>query len=195
MSVFEFVLVSFAIIMGLGVSEVLAGWADQIRARQRLRPFFLQLGSSAFVLYLSLQYLWMLWLGRNVDWTFPLFLGVAGPGLALALAARVSKVDTSIDAPPVREQYFGNSPAVYSLLMLFPVLILLMSFLSGLREVVPDPPDLVAVSAVRLLMLAVYVCLALSKNERVHALGLVVLWLGAVGFMTRLGPRLAEGAP
>ena len=60
MSAFEFVLVSFAILLGLGISAILAGWGDQVRARHRLRFYPLQIASSAFILYFSLQYLWML---------------------------------------------------------------------------------------------------------------------------------------
>jgi len=194
MSTFEFVLVSFAIIVGLGVSEVLAGWADQIRARHRLQGFPLQIVSSAFVLYMSLQYLWLLWLGRHVEWTFPLYLGVAGPALALTLAARVSRADTSRDAPSVRDQYFQASPAVYSLLAIFPFLITLLSFVSGFRDVIPNPPNLVAVSIVRLAVLLVYASMALSKSERFHWLGIALIWLAAIGFLTRMGARLAAGA-
>ena len=111
MSAFEFILVVFAIIVGLSMSEVLAGWADQLKARDRLRPYPLQIVSSAFVLYLSIQYLWLLWLGRDIEWTFPRLLALACPGLVLALAARVSKADTTSNALSLREQYFQNSPA------------------------------------------------------------------------------------
>lgn len=194
MSTFEFVLVPFAIIVSLGVSEVLAGWADQIRARHRLQIFSLQIVTSAFVLYLSLQYLWLLWLGRHLEWTFPLYLGVAGPVLALTLAARVSRADTSKDAPSIRDQYFQASPAVYSLLAIFPLLITLLSLFSGFREVIPNPPNLVAVSVVRLALLALYAAMAWSKSERFHWLGMTMLWLVAIGFLTRFGARLAAGA-
>ena len=194
MSAFEFVIVAFAIILGLGVSEVLSGWADQIRARDRVRPYPLQLASSGFVLYLSIQYLFLLWHGRGIEWTFARFLAIAGPALALALAARVSKVDTAPDARSIREQYFHNSPAVYGLLAVFPALVILMSLFSDLRGMIPNPPNLVAVSIVRVGLLLIYFGLARSKSERFHWIGLCLMWLTAIGFVVRLGPNLT-GAP
>ena len=195
MSAFEFVLISFAIIVGLGVSEVLAGWADQIRARARLRPYPLQLLSSAFILYLSIQYLWLMWGGRVIEWTFPRFLAVTGPVLALALAARVCRMDTSPGASPFRDQYFRVSPAIYTLLAAFPLFITAMSLFSDLREMVPDPPNLLLVTVVRLSVLGLYIALALSRSERFHKVGIGLLWLTAIGFLVRMGQRLEASAP
>jgi hypothetical protein len=188
MSAFEFVLIFFAIIIGLGVSETIAGWADQIRARRRVRPYPLQLISTAFVLYLSIQYLWIMWIARDIEWTFPRFLGAASVALVLAIAARVGKMDTAREALPFRDQYFQNSPAVYSLLALFPILILLISLTSELRAAIPDPPNLLVVSLTRIGLAALYCGLALSKSERFHWVAIGLLWLAAIGFLIRLGP-------
>jgi hypothetical protein len=190
MSTFEFVLVSFAIIIGLGISEILAGWGEQIRARHRKDIYPLQLVSSALILLLSMQYLWGLWVTRDIAWTFPLFLLVSVPGLSFALAAHASKVDTSVDAPPVRAQYFSNSRPVYLLLAMFPIVILTLSFVSSARQAVIDPPNLLTVSLIRLLVFALLVSLAWSKSERVHWVGLGGFFLVATGFMIRLVFRL-----
>ena len=61
MSSFEFILVSIAIVVGLGISEILAGWGRQIRYHREVRPYPLQLVASTYVLALSLRYLWTLW--------------------------------------------------------------------------------------------------------------------------------------
>ena len=106
MSVFEFVLVSFAIVVGFGISEVLAGWGQQIRVRHRLAAMPLQIAASALILFLQLRYLWGLWLTQGVEWTFALYLLVAAPAFALAICAHLVRVDTRESAPPVREQYF-----------------------------------------------------------------------------------------
>jgi hypothetical protein len=193
MSAFEFILVFFAIIVGLGVSETIAGWADQIRARGRICPYPLQLLSSAFVLYLSIQYLWMTWVVRDIEWTFPRFLGAASVALVLAIAARVGKMDTASKALPFRDQYFQNSPAVYSLLLCFPLLILLISVSSDLGFAIPDPPNLVLISLARIGIAALYCGLALSKSERFHWVALGLIWLAAIGFLIRLGPGKIGG--
>ena len=146
------------------------------------------------MLYLSVQYLWLMWLGRDIEWTFPRLLAAAGPAVALALAARVSKVDTAADAPPPREQYFIASPAMYGLLAVFPLLITLTSFLSELRDMIPDPPNLLAVTLVRGFLFLVYMGLAVSTNERIHWLGLFLMWIAAFGFIARLGLSLSGAA-
>jgi len=191
MSAFEFVLVSFAIVIGFGISEILDGWGGQIRARHRRRPYPLQIASSAYILWLSLQYLWILWIGRDVEWTFLLYIATATPALAIALAAHIIKIDTSIDAAPACDQYFHNSRPAYAVLALFPLIAFLMSLVSDLRSAVPNMPNLVAVSTVRLAVFGLFVSLAWSKSERFHWIGLFLVWLVALGFVLRLAFRLA----
>lgn len=190
MSTFEFVLVSFAILLGFGISEILAGWGAQLRARRRLAPYPLQIASSAFILYFHLQYLWMMWLARDIEWTFPVYLGMAAPALAMSLAGQAMKIDTSVDALPVRDQYFQNSRVAYSLLATFPALALLGSFFTNRGDILPDPPNLFIVSTVRVMVLAVWASMAWSKSERLHWIGLGIVWLTAAGFIARLGFRL-----
>ncbi len=190
MSAFEFVLVALAILIGFGISAILEGLGDLIRTRRRVRPYPLQLAASAYVLWFSLQYLWILWLGRELEaWNFLLYLGLAVPALSIALAAHILKTDTSPGAPSARDQYFENSGPAYLTLALFPLSALGMSF-TGLRDMVPDPPNLVAVSIVRLGIAGLFVFMAWSKSERVHWVGLGVVWLFAVGFVLRLATRL-----
>ncbi|MBW2496064.1 MAG: hypothetical protein JRF61_02220 [Deltaproteobacteria bacterium] len=79
MSPFDFVLIPFAIIVGLAISEILEGWGRQIRVRYRRDPDPLQIASSALILFFSLQLLWGLWLVRDFEWTYPLFLSSSLP--------------------------------------------------------------------------------------------------------------------
>jgi hypothetical protein len=194
MSAFEFVLVALAIILGFGISEILAGWGGQLRVRHRLKPYPLQLASSAFILWLSLQYLWGLWVAQGIEWTFPVYLLVSAPALALALAAHVTRVDTAPDAPSVREQYFQNSRPVYTLIAAFPVFILAMSLIPSFREGVPDPPNLLLITLIRLGVFSLMVSLAWSRSERYHWVALGALWLTAIGMLSRLVFRLVEQA-
>ena len=194
MSTFEFVLVPFAIIVAFGISEILAGWGDQIRARDRLTLYPLQLTSTAFMLFFSLLYLWGLWLTREVEWSFPLFLLVSGPAFVVALAAHVSKIDTTVGSPAIREQYFRNSRPVYALLAMFPGFVIVMSFVSTIRETVSDPPNFAVITAFRFAVLALMLSLAWSKSEKYHWGALGVLWITAVLLMVRLIFRLGGSA-
>ena len=187
MSTFEFVLIPLAIILGFAVSEVLKGWGQQVRSRHRRSSHLVQIASSAFILFFCMIYLWALWFLRDVAWSFPLFFLITLPGFAAALAAHISRVDTSTEAAPVLKQYFQNSRPVYSLLALFPISIITVSFIPGVREQVPDLPSLLTVTLLRLTLLGLILSLAWSKSLRYHAAALCLLWLVLIGLLVRIG--------
>jgi hypothetical protein len=192
MSGFEFVLVLFAIIIGLGISSILTGWSEQIRARHRMDTYPLQIALSAFLLFFSLTYLWSLWTFSVVAWTFPLYLLVAAPALILALAAYITRVDTSVDSPTARVQYFRNSGPTFLLLALVPVALVAISMAPALRESVPDPPNLVLITLIRVTMILGIASLAWFKSERIHWIGLGLLFLIVVGLSVRITVRVIE---
>jgi hypothetical protein len=186
MSPIEFVLIPYAIILGLAMTEVLAGWGKQIRHRHRFVPDPLQIMSSGVILFLGLQMLWSFWIVREVVWTYPLFLFLSLPCLAVALAAHTSRIDTSVDALPAREQYFQNSRPIYLLLATLPVVVITISFVPGLRDQLPDPPNHLLITLARLLVLGTCIALALSKSPRFHGFALGVFWLAALSLAARL---------
>ncbi len=185
MSELEFVLVPFGIIIGFGISEVLGGWGQQIRTRHRHNLHPLQIASSATILLLCLVYLWAMWGLRGIVWTFPIYLLVAMPALALALAAHIARIDTSIDSPPVLEQYFENSRPVYLLLTVIPAFAIAINVTTEVNGLL-NPPNELSLWLVRLTVLALIASLAWSKNPRYHAAALGTLWLAMIGMTGRL---------
>ena len=184
MSALEFVLVPFGIIVGFGISEVLGGWGQQIRTRHRHNLHPLQIASSATILLLCLVYLWAMWGLRGIVWSFPIYLLVAMPALALALAAHIARIDTSIDSPPVLEQYFENSRPVYLLLTVMPAFAIAINVTSEVTTL--NPPNVLSLTLVRLTILALIASLAWSKNPRYHGAALGTLWLAMIGVTGRL---------
>jgi hypothetical protein len=77
MSGFEFVLVLYAIISGLGISDILSGWGEQVRARHRISPYPLQIALSFLLMYFGISILWSLWTFRGINWTFSLYITFA----------------------------------------------------------------------------------------------------------------------
>jgi hypothetical protein len=192
-SSFEFVLVLFSIIVGLGISVILSGWAQQLRARNRLTLYPLQVALSAAILFFSLTYLWGLWTFRTAEWTFPLYILVAAPGLALALAAHLGMVDTSPEAPTVREQYFISSGPIFTLLAALPIIIAAISFTS-LREQVPNPANLPLITGFRVVLSLGLLLLARSRNERLHWVGISIFVAVILTLSARFTIRLISGA-
>ena len=132
MSGFEFVLVLYAIIIGLGISDILTGWGEQIRARHRMSAYPLQIVLSFLLLYFGISFLWSLWTYRNTDWIFSLYTTMACIPLTISLASRIIRVDTSTDASPAKDQYFRISRPVFLLLALIPAMIMLLPFTTNL---------------------------------------------------------------
>ena len=192
MSGFEFVLVLFAIIVGLGISSILTGWSEQIRARHRMAPYPLQIALSALLMFFSLTYLWSLWTFSAVDWTFPLYLLVAAPALILSLAAHITRIDTSVDSPSARVQYFQNSGPAFLLLALIPLALIAFSFVPMLRGSVPNPPNLALITLLRVTIMLGSASLAWSKSARVHWVGVGLYFLVIVGLSIRITVRLIE---
>lgn len=190
MSTLELVLVPLGIIVGFGISEILRGWGEQIRSRRHaIDP--LQIAASALILFLCLTYLWGTWLLRGLDWTFPLYLAVAAPALALSLAAHVARVDCAKGAPSPGEQYLQSHRPIYLLLTVMPLTAIGLSLVTEVRSQLDDPPDLVGVTLMRIGVVALLVALGLSDSRRFHTLALATAWLVLVGVVLRVVFRLA----
>ena len=178
MSEFEFVQVTFAIILGLGVTEILRGLGEQVRARHCLRLYPLHLVASCVILMAILIGLWGLWFVKDVQWTFPQFLLQAAPTIALALAAHVIRADCSTSADSLRDQYFRNAGPAFLLLASVPLLTIVIT-LTRLDLRPDDATNLAVITAVRLFLAALGASMAFIKRPAYHwsALGLIGVFM------------------
>ena len=178
MSEFEFVQVTFAIILGLGVTEILRGLGEQIRARHYLRLYPLHVVASCIILMAIMIGLWGLWFVKGVLWTFPQFLLQATPTIALALAAHVIRADCSVAADSLCEQYFRNSGPAFPLLASVPLLTIVITF-TRLDARPDDATNLAVITAVRLLLAALGASMVFIKRPAFQwsALGLIGVFM------------------
>ena len=198
MSGFEFVLVLYAILAGLGISDILSGWGEQVRARHRFSAYPLQIALSFLLIYFGISFLWSLWTFRGLHWTFLLYVTIAIIPIIISLASRIVRVDTSIEAPSARDQYFLVARPVFILLSCIPVLIMLLSFTTAIREYVPNRPE-----AMELVLLTIYrisisvglLYVAWSKKASVHWIGIGALFLTILLLGIRLTIREIDGVP
>lgn len=193
MSGFEFVLVLYAVIIGSATSEIITGFADQIKARHRLAPYPSQIILAMLLLYSSIAYLWALWTFRNIDWSFQLYLLLLLFPLIMALCSRFMNIDISVGALPTKDQYFSNAGPTYIALALIPALVVLTSFTS-MRESVENPLDLTYITPIRVLAMLGMLFLAWSKNETVHRIGVIALFVFIVMVSSRLSVDTIGGA-
>ena len=178
MSTFEFVLIAIAIVVGFGISEILAGWGRQLRLRNEMDLCPLQLVASAYILALSLRYMWLQWALRSADWDYAGYLLTAAPAVVLALAAQVTKVDLAREGRGTAEsQYFESRRPLYALVALF----YLSVFLRGTYMPIQGDPWRFFV-AISLLVFVVCGWLALSETKAHHWIGLSLLWVAQLAF-------------
>lgn len=197
MSGFEFVLVLYAIISGLGISDILSGWGEQVRERHRMSAYPLQLALSFFLMYFGISYLWGLWTFRDAEWTFLLYITMAIFPLLISLASRIIRVDTSIGAPAAKDQYFQVARPVFLILSCIPILIMFLGFATDLREVMPNPPEgmqLLQLTIFRVFLFVGMLYVAWSKKVSVHWIGACVIFLTAILLSMRLTVRSIDGA-
>jgi len=198
MSGFEFVLVLYAIISGLGISDILSGWGEQVRARHRISPYPLQIALSFLLMYFGISILWSFWTFRDINWTFSLYIAFAIIPLIISLASRIIRVDTSVGSLPPRDQYFLVAPPVFILMSCVPLVILLLSHLPSLREQVPDRPEgreLVLLTIYRGSISVGLLYVAWSKRVSVHWIGVGAMFLTVVLLSIRLTIREIGGVP
>jgi hypothetical protein len=169
-NVFEFLLVIVSIVLGLGITELLAGLVRILRGELvagRLHALWMFV-----ILQLQVQLAWGLWgLRSKVEWQYPEFLLLLLAPVLLYLAAAVifPGVETAerLDAHLIRRRR--------------PLFLLLTGYLivAALFSWVLFDEDLTLTAAIiRLPAIAILATLAITERPRVHlVLGLVVLAL------------------
>ena len=117
MSLFEFLMILLSIIIGLGISELLTGFASVLRAGR-----VSQLTIAHWALFLTLflvllQVFWESWsLSSLTRWTFPaMVMMLLTPVLLHLVAHMIFPESTDID---LSAYYFSKSRTIYILLVL-----------------------------------------------------------------------------
>ena len=172
MTHFEFLAVFISIVLALGVSDVLSGWGEQIRFRDRVRPYWLHTVWGVLYLLASIQAWWGLWRFQGItDWTFIDNLILILPYLLLALIAYVLTPSSSKDQTDVRSYYYKNAPWIFGLGAVF-----VASLIVNTRNAL-GTPLLDMTNVVRVLAIILMVALATVKNERFHIAAVILAYL------------------
>lgn len=154
-----------AIILGLGLTDILRSLGEQFRARDEIEVAWLQVGASCLLLVIILSYLWGFWLASDVTWTLPLFLLQTASAIALALSAQFLKVNLS-STKSLEAQYFDNGTATYIVWAMGPVFSLLFAIAAGIAG---------AIDFSRIVPATLLISLGLIKNRTYHAVVLISL--------------------
>ena len=61
MGLFEFLMVLVSVVIGLGITEILTGWANLLRARDEIRFYWIHVLFQLGVFFALLQQWWEFW--------------------------------------------------------------------------------------------------------------------------------------
>jgi hypothetical protein len=166
MSLFEYVAVIVAVIIGLGVTQILQGVGGLLEARTRVRLYWVHLVFTGIILVGHLQFWWLFWSSRQVEaWSFFPFLFLLIQPVILYLISTLCFPDFSgtgkID---LKEFYYRNHRWFFGLLALLMLLIILRDVL--FRSV----PLISQGNAVTGCVLLIGLAGAISRKPWIHAI-------------------------
>lgn len=183
MSAFEYIMVVVAIIIGLGITQLLSGVASLIQHRDTVRIYWVHL-VWVFAVFLFQVELWWGWWGlRHIaEWQyiqyFRLFLTPIVLYVLSVLAVPRVTGDRQID---LHDYYYNNNRWFFGVFALYPVSLFLSESLFG------DQSVLSWQNAVRLVSFLLFISCAWLRNRVFHA---VVAILLLVMFAGLIAPRL-----
>ncbi len=165
MDLFELLIVLDSIIIGLGLSEVLTGVGQLLRARGSVRVSGIHGLVVGLILLVLLQHWWDAWGLRGIaEWTFPaLLLFVSGPILLFLLGYLA--FPQSVAEWDLEQYYYRHAPLLWGLGALYLLTTILF------RPVVLDVPLLSQKTLLRTGALVLCLSLAVSGKRSFHRIG------------------------
>lgn len=175
MTPFEYLAVLISIVLGLGVTELLAGVQRLAHARHRVRFHWLPLTWTGLVFVALVQWWWAAFgLRGRAEWNFFSFLLILlVPVLLYLAAALVLPPEQKEGRYDLRAHYFG----IHRLLFLVIAAATLLEMVRAVRAADPQAARLNFAGTVLL------GSLALVRNPRYHALGTALAALLLIGFV------------
>ncbi|HEY4113914.1 MAG TPA: hypothetical protein VGM17_07610 [Rhizomicrobium sp.] len=116
MNAFDYLSVLISIVLGLGITQLLTGFAGLVRARKRIRMYWPVPVQIAVVFLIAVVVWWSMFGLREVRvWTFGLFLVVLGQAVAAYLMAAFITPDAAgTEHLILRELYFREARWFFS---------------------------------------------------------------------------------
>lgn len=163
MGVFEFLMVLASVVIGLGITEILGGWANLLRARKSTRLYWVHLLLQIGVFLALLQQWWELWDLKSLDeLSFFAVLTTLAPLILLFLIAHLLFPPRS-ETADLETYYYEQAPFLWGLV----VLIALVGTL--IPPLVFGYPILHPANLSGLVVIGLALLLALSGSRRIHA--------------------------
>ncbi len=182
MTRFEFLMMIAAVVVAVGMTEIVGGWGRMMRTRAVVKADWLHLGWSIFILVVLIQY----WIGMwaynqlQIDYMGQIFFLII-PTLFGVLAAFAITPDVPmVGELDVREYYWAKRTAVFLPLAAFA----LLSYVADLVIVGVDKIgfDLLLINVVGMVLL---ILLTITKRLWFHVVVLGCVTANTVAFLLK----------
>lgn len=187
MDAFGYVSVIFSVVIGLGLSHLLTGLTELVKARERVRFYWVHLVWVALTFVGHVFLWWTMWNLRQLRvWNFFsfLFLLLAPVIMFVAAAFLMPKVEPGARLD-LREYFYENRTAFFGANAAF---VALMSAVNWVVAGRPSPP---AVSAVFALWFVLLCAAAAVRSAVYHSVIAVLFALLFLAFVLSFGQQLA----
>lgn len=163
MDAFNFLSVMVSVVVGLGLTQLLAGIGNFVQVRRRVDFYWLHTAWMVLLIFLHLQVWWSFWATRVVaDWNYAMFVYVlVGPG-ALVVASHILVPELLEGRIDVRRHYFDTAPVFFGILTVAAVWAIFIEPITGVRRL------LIPLRIVQVLGAGIFIACALSRNRRLH---------------------------
>jgi hypothetical protein len=159
---FEFLMILVSVVIGLGLTEILTGWANLLRARDEIRFYWVHVLFQCGVFFALLQQWWEFWEMEGLgEISFLAVLALLATPILLFLIAHLL-FPINAQGADLEGYYFRQSSLLWALVVLGTIE---GTFLEPLLFGYPvfHPANLSGIP-----MVALCLFLATSKNRRVH---------------------------
>jgi len=163
MGLFEFLMVLVSVVIGLGITEILTGWANLLRDRDKVRFYWIHVLFQLGVFFALLQQWWEFWDMEGMgEISFFAVVAVLVDPIILFLIAHLL-FPTRAEGAELEEYYYRQSPLLWGLVI--------AGTLEGtfVQPVVFGNPVLHPTNLSGIPMVVFCLILVFSKRRRVHA--------------------------
>lgn len=187
MGLFEFLMILISVVIGLGLTEILTGWANLLRARNQVRFYWIHLLFQIGVFFALLQQWWEFWEMEGVgEISFLAVLVVLASPILLFLIAHLL-FPTQSEGADLEDYYYRQASLLWALVI--------AGTLEGtfLEPLVFGYPVLHPANLSGIPMVAFCLVLAVSKNRRAHAILVPVIILTVLLDTILATPAISTG--
>jgi hypothetical protein len=163
MGLFEFLMVLISVVIGLGLTEILTGAANLLRAREKVRFYWIHVMFQCGVFFALLQQWWEFWDMEGLgEISFFAVLIILAPPIILFLIAHLL-YPTKAEGADLEAYYYRQAPLLWGLVV--------VGTLEGtfLQPLVSGEPIFHVANISGIPMVILCVVLAVSENRRVHS--------------------------